>query len=166
MNLHLERSGGTIIIPRDAFKAIREAGGRICISAKNHTYGKYYQVMVRYHFLGDKGFTLSRLLVGAGPGEVVDHINRNGLDNSYENLRIISDQENRWNRTKSDGKLSKYKGVFFYRGGKIGGQIRHKEKIYRKYGFKTEEAAAAWYDRTAAELRGEFACLNFHNNSK
>lgn len=46
--------------------------------------------------------SLHRFVLGAQRGEIVDHINRNGLDNRKHNLRIVSASENSVNsRTRS-----------------------------------------------------------------
>lgn len=52
-----------------------------------------------------------RLIINAKPGEIVDHINHNGLDNRKENLRIVTHQMNILNSRKNPKTSSKYKGV-------------------------------------------------------
>lgn len=49
---------------------------------------------------GQHNFSLHRLLTGAKSGEIVDHINGNGLDNRRCNLRKCSTVENGRNRVK------------------------------------------------------------------
>lgn len=61
----------------------------------------------------DKLGKLHRFLTGAKEDEVVDHINRNGLDNRRENLRITTASMNSRNMsTKSSNKLGQ-NGVAF-----------------------------------------------------
>jgi hypothetical protein len=47
----------------------------------------------------DKKYTLARLLMQPAKDEMVDHINRNALDNRRCNLRIVSARQNSINRT-------------------------------------------------------------------
>lgn len=57
------------------------------------------------------GKYLHRLLVAAPEGVDVDHINGNGLDNRYENLRLATRQQNIANKRMSKNNTSGYKGV-------------------------------------------------------
>lgn len=85
------------------------------------------------------------------PGMLVDHINRNSLDNRKSNLRLASRKQNVWNsKTPS---VSGYKGVR---------RIGQKWVSYISLGtFDTAEEAAKEYDRVAKILRGEFAYTNY-----
>ena len=47
-----------------------------------------------------KKIRMHRLIIGATQGEVVDHINRNRLDNRKSNLRIVTYSENNINQEK------------------------------------------------------------------
>lgn len=107
--------------------------------------------------------TLHRFLLGKQEkGIVIDHINRNKLDNTHNNLRIISSKENSYNRTKNSNSNNKYKGVQ-KRGNKFSAVIT-KDGIRREIpGFNTEKEAARIYDMMAEEMFGEFAGKNFIN---
>lgn len=58
----------------------------------------------------DGGYTtgyMHRMITDAPKGMVVDHINGNGLDNRFNNLRIVTHLENRLNSTDLHGKKIK-----------------------------------------------------------
>ena len=59
---------------------------------------------------------LHRLLLGVeDPTIIVDHINRNRLDNRKSNLRIVSSFENATNHSKLSNNKSGYTGVYYSR---------------------------------------------------
>lgn len=93
-------------------------------------------------------------------GMLTDHINRNGLDNRKENLRICTRVQNQWNAEKKKNGKNKYKGVGIHNG-RIFAIIRVNGKdIYLGTTFKTLEDAALAYNKAAIKYRGEFAYLN------
>ena len=95
---------------------------------------------------------------------VVDHINRNGLDNRKANLRPATKSQNTINRPciKQKGAHSKYLGVTWQKSNKKWqAQIRANGK-HRVIGyFEDETEAAKAYDRAAKLYHKEFAVLNF-----
>lgn len=95
---------------------------------------------------------LARLLLGALPGQMVDHKNGNGLDNRRENLRIADAATNAMNRHTTSAR-SGMRGVY---------RMKHRDlwsaRIMRggknallKY-FKTKEEAV---DEVRSFLRAE-----------
>jgi hypothetical protein len=109
---------------------------------------------------------MHRLIMDAGPGTFVDHIDGNGLNNKKENLRFCSKSQNSQNKSKKTNSYSVYKGVF---------KLKQKnlKKTWRAYIFdsdvkkritigyyETEQDAAIAYNQKAIELYGEFAKLN------
>jgi len=94
---------------------------------------------------------------------VVDHKDGDGLNNTRENLRIVTATENTYNRKKYRKKCSsQYKGVSREKGSKKWrATIYHKRKPIRLGFFDDEIEAAKAYDEAAKELYGEYAHLNF-----
>lgn len=101
-------------------------------------------------------------------GFLVDHINRDKLDNRRCNLRLATRAQNEANkrkrRTQAGGKpSSKYKGVSYRKGykKKPWRAVINYEKRYINIGnFKTEIEAAKAYNEAAKKYFGEFAFLN------
>ena len=106
---------------------------------------------------------IHRLVIGAKTGEIVDHINGNGLDNRLENLRIASRQMNKANTTR--GRSCKHIGVSFCSDKKRTKPFRTQVSVNgqkQKLGyFATAEEAAKAYDEYAKLRFGEMAILNF-----
>lgn len=128
--------------------------------------GKYGHRAARQISVGNKKqkcIMMHRQLINAKDGEIVDHINRNTLDNRRENLRIVTSSQSNMNRKTSHGS-SKYKGVYrkkWSTGFKWGSQIKMEGK-YKHIGYyDNEEEAAKAYDSTAKQIAGDYACLNF-----
>lgn len=105
---------------------------------------------------------LHRLLMGAKPGEVVDHINGNPSDCRRNNLRIASQHKNTYNSKLPKSSTTGFKGVCF---------VKNKNRymahihpngttVFLGYYEEPEEAAIA-YDKAASFYFGEFAKLNF-----
>lgn len=110
---------------------------------------------------------MHRVVIQVDDDKVVDHINRDGLDNRKKNLRTCTHLENRRNSTGKIGGTSKYKGVTWnkqHKKWKARVHINRKE-IFLGY-FKNEEDAAKAYDIKAKEMFGEYAFLNFDKHEK
>lgn len=97
-----------------------------------------------------------------GDGRVVDHINRNTLDNRKCNLRVVTDYENSLNRQNRITNTSGYKGVSYNKKDSIYvARIQDKGKI-RRIGISQDPVECAkMYDMMAIKLFGEYACINF-----
>jgi len=120
-----------------------------------------------YNKQGRKHFPVSRLvglifIPNIFNLPILDHINRNVLDNRVENLRWVTHSQNQFNRIKKEGATSQFKGVSF----------RDKEKVWISAccidkktihigRFKTElEAAKSYNEFIVSHNLGEFAILN------
>lgn len=106
--------------------------------------------------------TMHREIMHAPEGLLVDHKDRNGLNNRKSNLRLCSPAQNAWNRRPAPNCHSKYKGVTWHKHhNKWHVRIFGSGKNYYLGSFDDETEAALAYDRKAEEFFGEFAYLNF-----
>nr|AAL73476.1 endonuclease [Tetrahymena thermophila] len=91
----------------------------------------------------------------------IDHINQNRKDNSLSNLRWCDYSKNLYNRGKTKGLSSKYKGVYWYQSkNKWQAYINFEKKRFHLGYFQTEKEAAQKYNEYALKYHREFACLN------
>jgi len=126
--------------------------------ANGTTQNKFYAI--RNH--GRKGLKMHRVIMNAPDHLSVDHIDHNGLNNCKSNLRLCTHAQNSCNIGCYKGTVSKYKGVCWYKNiKKWSAAIKCDGKQYYLGTFASEIDAARAYDKKAAELHGEFACLNF-----
>lgn len=102
---------------------------------------------------------LHRYLVQARPWEVVDHDDRDTLNNQRANLVRCSQSEN---LAKIPARAPHgFRGVYPERGGSWRAQIKVHGKNKRLGTFRTPEAAARAYDVAAVAAWGRFARPNF-----
>lgn len=102
--------------------------------------------------------SMHRFILDPPAGLVTDHIDSDGLNNQRANLRICTHSQNLQNR-RAFGR-SRFLGVAFD-DSSTASRPWAATIGYRRIGrFRTEEEAAAAYDRAAKELYGEFARLN------
>lgn len=93
-------------------------------------------------------------------GLVVDHINRDKLDNRLENLRIITQKENSYNRNKNSNSKNTYKGIK-KSGNTFTATVNKDGQKYEINNIPDEKEAAKIYDAMAEELFGQYAGKNF-----
>lgn len=114
------------------------------------------------HALG-KTIYMHRLLLGAEPGQQLDHIDRNGLNNQKSNLRICTQRQN-------NAAIPGVKSSTGFRGVEFSPQnnrnryracLYHQQRRVHLGYFPTAVAAAKHRDNAAREVYGEFAQLNF-----
>lgn len=105
---------------------------------------------------------MHRLIIGAKPGELVDHINGDPLDNRRSNLRVCTPLENKRNSKKRIKTKSIYKGLSKGEGRKKWQvQLRYDGKKITIGNFESEIEAARAYDKAARLYYGAFASTNF-----
>lgn len=96
---------------------------------------KAQATLAAHRFLMDLGF---------GDRMMVDHINRDKLDNRRSNLRVVPPGANQQNYPLRTGKLSQYRGVSFHRpSGKWMAYGCVDKKIHHLGHYRNEDEAGA-----------------------
>jgi len=105
---------------------------------------------------------MHRLVLDARPGQIVDHINGNGLDNRRANLRLVTAVQNAQNQFVQAGpKTSQYKGVHWDSvGQRWAASITVDGHAIELGRFDREEIAARAYDDAALVHFGPHARTN------
>lgn len=93
-----------------------------------------------------------------------DHINGDGLDNRRSNLRLCTHSQNMQNLPRRSDNTSGYKGVV-RKGSGWRARIQSAGKVYDGGTHNTPEEAARAYDELAKKHHGEFAWLNFPDDT-
>ena len=102
---------------------------------------------------------MHREIMQPPPGMVVDHINRDGLNDRRCNLRVCTPLQNAQNSRRSAGK-SGYIGVY-RRGDKWSASLQHNGQEFYLGLFDAPVEAAKARDRKALALGGPYVQLNF-----
>ena len=97
---------------------------------------------------------MHRMIMGDPKGMMIDHINRNRLDNRRSNLRIVDCSGNMLNTKPREGKQSKYIGVHKHQNG-WRAKFQYKHKVYDGGVYPTEEEAHIVY----MKIRGRVLSL-------
>jgi hypothetical protein len=149
--------GKFAVVDPDDYQHLAKYRWRIC-TGKNTLYaersvrltsGKYSRILMH------------RQIFSVPEGFVIDHINRNGLDNRKANLRLATVAQNAQNAGKRKNR-SGYKGVWFAKEKRKWRAAiwKNNKRIYLGY-FNSPLEAALTYDHAAKLYHGQFASLNF-----
>jgi hypothetical protein len=114
--------------------------------------------------IAQKTAFMHRLILSAVTGQEVDHVNRNGLDNRRQNLRLCTRSLNNAN-VYYEPTIAGYRGVDTHtdtrRKARFRGRIQlHRVKHCGPWRHQAIDAARD-HDALAIEHFGEFAVLNF-----
>ena len=127
-------------------------------------YEKYLKNKTLY--LNNKGYAMQnnigihRIIMGIVDNKKVqvDHINHDPLDNRKENLRVVTPQQNAYNKNVYKNNETGYTGVHFYKpSGKYMSYIKADGKRKHLGYFKTLEEAYTAYVQASKALHGEYA---------
>lgn len=131
----------------------RLSKGRATRTARDPKTGKRHTVFMHRVVARRKGLP---------SGRMVDHRDRNRLNNKRRNLRAATNTENQCNKGPQSNNTSGFKGVSWHKKArKWSAQIRLHGKQKHLGLFELAKDAAQAYDTAARQLHGEFACLNF-----
>lgn len=108
-----------------------------------------------------KSNMMHRLVINAKKGQIVDHIDRNRINNTKQNLRFVSIEQNCHNSSKRKNAKNKFKGTVYRE------RVNAYESRCKMFGkhnnlgtYKTEIAAAYAYNKKALELSPDYVFLN------
>jgi hypothetical protein len=156
--IYLDEGQWTIVDPQDYYSF---GGFKWCVMGRK---GRFYAVRgVKISPEEIKMVRLHRAIMKAPEDKLVDHGNRNTLDNRRANLRLATYSQNscncRRNKTKTS---SRFRGVCFHkRDGCWTARIHYEGKAKWLGRFDSELEAAKAYDEAAKKCHGEYASLNF-----
>lgn len=129
-----------------------------------------YESVMRHSWIARKGYAicqqsyqdaranvlLHRYIMRAMPGDIIDHINFNTLDNRKENLRFVDKSLNNFHRHPSKNNKSGHKNVHWYQAsGKWRVAIKRHGVLHVVGYFSNLEEAVKARDARALELYGE-----------
>lgn len=154
----IEYHNGTVLVDDADYEAVMSRTWHIMELGHNKYAVRLEKIDGKY-----RNLSMHRFILGITDSKVfIDHINKNGLDNRRENMRLCTAAENCRNKRKhKDGVHSKYIGVTWHNiGNRWYARIVVDGKTISLKTFKTEIEAAKAYNDAAIKYFGEFASLN------
>jgi len=126
--------------------------------------GRHTDYAVRTQRIGSrkenkkKTIIMHRLIIGALPGEIVDHWDLNGLNNQRDNLRRCTNGQNHYNGVRYSNNTSGHKGVSWNKYAKKWEASIAVNNVELHLGYFTDaDEAAEAYAEAAKQYHGEFA---------
>lgn len=101
---------------------------------------------------------VKRMGMAVPPGYTIDHINNDPLDNRRENLRIVTESQNQWNRRRGGDNRTGVKGVCYDEANKTfkAAIWKGNKPVWQKH-FKSLTAATKAIEQARKELHGDCA---------
>lgn len=96
------------------------------------------------------------VVTGCYPEGTIDHINRDGTDNRWANLRLVSASHQQANRGLFKNNKSGRRGVYWYKG-KWVAAVRHGGKTYHLGRFDDIDAASEAVEQRRVQVWGAVA---------
>ena len=146
----------TVLVDDEDLERVRAAGPWYVFSVSKSNHYPY----VKAYVPNKRGSViyLHRLITNAEPGQIVDHINRDGLDNRRANLRLCSRSQNNGNRHRNQNNTSGFKGVSWCQKRRAWTAcISRDSRTLHLGSFETPEEAHSAYCSAALEYFGDFA---------
>lgn len=105
---------------------------------------------------------MHQVIMNSQRGEIVDHRDRDGLNNRRSNLRKCTTAQNICNGCNRKNNTSGFHGVSWDKSRqRWSAAIKYSRRMTHLGRHATAEAAARAYDAAARQYHGEFARLNF-----
>lgn len=156
---------GTVLIPltQDKFAVIDEADAERVLAfnwtAKRSAHGNAWYA---HRTEGGRTVLLHRFILGDDCPPIVDHIDRDGLNNRRSNLRGVTPQESVVNRERLVPTASGYRGVHLHKpSGRWHAAIGYRGRAISLRYHDTPEEAARAYDEAGRRLYGDLFVPNF-----
>lgn len=119
-------------------------------------YGSFYA----YTTKNGKNVAMHRYIMRPRKGRLVDHINRDTLDNRRSNLRSCYHCNNVANSKLYRNNKSGFRGVYKHRDDKFTAQLTSMGKTVYIGIFRNAIDAAIAYDKVSLAIHGDFASTN------
>lgn len=150
--------GSFVWVDNDDFDFLNQWEWRASYPRGGHVYAIRSEYKTGKHVV----ISMHRVITNCPDGMVVDHKDRNGLNNRKTNLRICTRSQNACNRRKNiKTSTTKYLGIYY--NSKIRkwcAAVGSQGKVHNLGKFKTQKEAAKCYNEGAIKFHGEFARLN------
>jgi len=106
------------------------------------------------------------LMMGNWPRHNIDHVDGDGMNNRWDNLREATGSENLYNRSKTIRNTSGFKGVHLQKN-KWAARIQADGVNHWLGVYNTPEEASKAYDRASLKFHGKYAYINrIHKSNK